>query len=587
MTIILGLNVSHDATAVIMDIEGNVLAGIAEERITRKKYHETFPYRAIMSCLRVADLAPEDITHVAYNWNCLGSSTYREEIFNPENTNIDWANKIPLSIARKTVLEKFFSKIRNSPEIEDIEFVKKALNYLGISTNHVRSFEHQSCHAASAFFSSPFDDALVVSLDGYGDGKAGGVYIGKSRSLECIETIDPEVSVGSFYANITGALGFKRNRHEGKITGLAAYGDAQKCQESLAQFLDLDSKDFNFIRPYKVKPSLFSKLWSNLIYFMSGKYSNFYFDGIKSCIAKGGFNRKDVSAASQLILEKTATKYIEHRCKESGLRKVALAGGVFANVKLNQCILELDCVDELFVHPNMGDGGGAFGAAVLNLIELNKRYHHKPIKDVFWGPEFSDEEIELSLKASGLNYTRPKNIEKETAELLAEGKVVGRFNGRMEYGPRALCNRSILVQPTNRDLNDSLNKRLNRTEFMPFAPVVLESHANEIFEGFKESRLPCKFMTITTKVKEEWINRIAAVVHIDDTARPQWVSHEYNPSCAKILNYYYEKTGLPVLVNTSFNKHEEPIVCDPKEAIHAFQTNAIDALSIGSFLIEH
>ena len=156
----------------------------------------------------------------------------------------------------------------------------------------------------------------------------------------------------------------------------------------------------------------------------------------------------------------------------------------------------------------------------------------------------------------------------------------------MEYGPRALCNRSILVQPTNRDLNDSLNKRLNRTEFMPFAPVVLESHASKIFEGFEDSKLPCKFMTITTKVKEEWVKRISAVVHIDNTARPQWVSDEYNPSCAKILNYYYEKTGLPVLVNTSFNKHEEPIVSDPEEAIHAFQTNAIDALSIGSFLIQ-
>ena len=186
---------------------------------------------------------------MAYNWNYLGSGTYREEIFNPENTNIDWANKIPSSVARKTVLEKFFSKFQSSPEIEDVELVKKALNYLGIFTEHVRSFEHQLCHAASAYFSSPFNDALVVSLDGYGDGKAGGVYIGKGQSLDCIETINPEVSVGSFYANITGALGFKRNRHEGKITGLAAYGDAQRCQKSLSQFLTWIQKIISLFVP--------------------------------------------------------------------------------------------------------------------------------------------------------------------------------------------------------------------------------------------------------------------------------------------------------------------------------------------------
>ena len=293
-----------------------------------------------------------------------------------------------------------------------------------------------------------------------------------------------------------------------------------------------------------------------------------------------------LAGTAQKIIEEVATSLIEARMKTNQMTFLAAAGGVFANVSLNQKISSLPSVENFFVHPNMGDGGGAFGAAMLSLRQSVTTKVTKKIDDVYWGPSYSDGVISEEIEQMGLNPCRLMNIEEKIAELLIDGLVVGRFNGRMEYGPRALCNRSILVSATDADINDTLNARLRRTEFMPFAPVVLLEHGPELFVDFAKSINMTQFMTITLEVKERWRSKIPAVVHVDGTARPLWVSRESNPSAYAVLVNYYEKTGIPALINTSFNKHEEPIVCTPREAISSWQEGCVDALAMGPFLLK-
>lgn len=238
----------------------------------------------------------------------------------------------------------------------------------------------------------------------------------------------------------------------------------------------------------------------------------------------------------------------------------------------------------------MGDGGQAVGSAYALWAELllDKGQKPKPVfhDSVYLGPGFSNDEIESALKAGKLKHRYVKNIEQEVAELVKKKKVVGRFNGRMEYGPRALGNRSILADPTDKTINDWLNKKLKRTEFMPFAPSMLREHAEEYFNSFATGEIAAKFMTVTFDCTKTCAKNAAAVTHIDNTARPQTVTKEQNPSYYKILKIYKELTGLPIFVNTSFNEHEQPIVCTPKDAIDSFRQGNIDVLAIGNYLVQ-
>jgi carbamoyltransferase len=587
---ILGVSISHDATAVLLNGDGTVLAGIGEERLTRQKYHETFPFQAIRWLLQYTGIEGDDITEVAYNWrNIGGSRPYRVNIFTPGSNSVDWANDIAMSVSSRVTIDWLLNRFRLYrrifPDVSDAQYVRHALKECGITTEAVTAFDHQLCHASSTFFSSDLETSLVVSIDGYGDDKSGGIYIGKNNSIRRVEDIPDDVSAGAFYANVTGALGFKRNRHEGKITGLAASGESSRCEDILRNYFDLGD-DLRFSRLLNVERNKAIEIRNMLRFFFSGKYelTDDYFRLMKDSINSGGFDQSDVAAAAQTILEDVVSRLIDDRMNRYQCRHLAVAGGVFANVKLNQTISELDSVRKFFVHPNMGDGGGAYGASMLALAR-NRAKPFPPLTDVYWGPEYTDEQIKSSLDELGVQAEWMEDIEKEIALLLAERMIVGRFNGRMEYGPRALCNRSILVEPGHASINIELNNRLGRTEFMPFAPVVLLEYGPELFYRFEETINSSKYMTITLKVREHWVEKIGAVVHLDNTARPQWVSENYNPSAYRVLNAFYDITGVPALINTSFNKHEEPIVCTPKDAISAWKNNSIDVLAIGNYLV--
>jgi carbamoyltransferase len=299
---------------------------------------------------------------------------------------------------------------------------------------------------------------------------------------------------------------------------------------------------------------------------------------------------KDLAAAAQRILEDVAVEYVGHFLRASPSRNVLLAGGVFANVRVNQKIAELPGVEYVYVHQNMGDGGIGTGAALHHFHAVWGRPYegHQP-RHVYFGAAFTDSEIAAALAARGVPYERMADVPGRIAELVDGGHVVARFAGGMEYGPRALGNRSILAHTKDRSINDWLNKRLRRTEFMPFAPSVLGPHAGEIFEGYGSgvASYTDNFMTITYTVREEWRDRLQAATHVDGTARPQVVWPDANPDYYRIVEEYHRRSGIPALINTSFNMHEEPIVASPDDAIRAFQQGGLDYLAIGSFLCRY
>jgi carbamoyltransferase len=432
----------------------------------------------------------------------------------------------------------------------------------------LRFIDHHFAHACSAYFTSGLDEATVITLDGAGDNTSSRVYWVKDGQFRQVNNVDSFNSLGNYYAYITHICGFKAQKHEGKIAGLAAYGEP-----------------------------IYADLLKQFISYEGGKTVNkgqvFYWAAVKA-IEKAlpkAYTREDLASSIQRVLEEVGCAYIQHWVGKTGCGDLALAGGVFANVKFNQAIYELDNVRSLFIHPGMGDEGLAVGAALALSASLEPtagaRTAPTRLTDVYWGCRYGEREIASAIEKSGLKAERVPDIERKVAELLAQGAVVARFKGRMEYGPRALGNRSILYQPTDPSVNDWLNKRLKRTEFMPFAPVTLAEFAEQCYENLSGARYPANFMTVTFNCTGWMKERCPAVVHVDGTARPQIVEQQTNPSYYRILDEYCKITGLPSLINTSFNMHEEPIVCSPEDAIRGFEDGHLDYLAIGNYLLKH
>jgi carbamoyltransferase len=382
---------------------------------------------------------------------------------------------------------------------------------------------------------------------------------GAFRDLTQADSYD---SVGNYYSYVTHLCGFKGHKHEGKITGLAAYG----------------------------KPS-YLDLLKRYVAFGDGQIRNIGRCFDLSAIEKlegeltGEFSHEDLSASVQVLLEESISEFCRHWVAVSGCRDVALAGGVFANVKLNQRIHELGNVDSVFIHPGMGDEGLAVGAA---LYEHSRRVGYQPlpvIQDVYLGGDIATAEAEAAIQEAGLRIIAfDGQVESETAKLLAAGKVIARCAGRMEYGPRALGNRTIMYQPTDPSVNQWLNDKLCRTEFMPFAPVTLWEERDRCYKNVPGAEETARFMTITFDCHDEMIGTCPAVCHVDKTARPQLIRREDNPSYYRIVEEYRKITGLPSIINTSFNMHEEPIVNTANEGVSAFLQSGLDALILGDFL---
>ena len=582
----------HDAGACVL-VDGEVAAAVDEERLSRAKRDGNFPFRSCKLALELAGVEPGQVTTVAFvdrrsPWQTVQVCRYALDAFfrtgvQPWRYLAFWAQQ-----ARQ---------FRRVPPPE-------------VTTTDRVFLEHHRCHAASAYFPSPWQRATVVTLDGMGDFSIGGsVSRGLDGRLEHRRRTNGYFSPGHFYMIVTEYLGFTPGRHEGKITGLAAHGDPATAYASMEKIIQyrtgkLDfvagpvaEEFFNVIRsgPGTRTRQWYSqdqwdqsrKEWSERGYQPDEDVGLHYFRE-----AWRGFTKEDIAAAAQKRFEDVIAEFVTDAVELVGESKLALAGGCFANVRLNQRLAELPRVDGIYIHPNMSDGGLSAGAALLAYHERRARdrraYVHRSWNSVRLGPAFTDEQVAEAVRGAGLDSKSlsPEEIVEAGAQALAAGKVVAWFQGRMEYGPRALGNRSLLAAAVDPTMPDRLNGRLGRTEFMPFAPIILEEAAEQWFPAWRADHIASRFMTITYDVDPDLALKVPAVVHVDGTARPQVLRERDQPLLHALLVRYRELTGLPLVINTSFNMHEEPIVCSAEDAVQAFRRGAADVLVMGSCWVE-
>jgi carbamoyltransferase len=597
---ILGISVSHCSAAALIDKEGNILGVASEERFTRIKDESGFPKEAIKYLIK--DIDPKEITHVAF-----GASFWQEPsaYYSFKKRVID--NKLRDKFERNIFytficfleyLGLVFKRIK--PE----DYFRQALKELGLGEVEISFIDHHYAHALGSYYASKIDDPLMVTVDGIGDNKSATVNVVKDDKVKVIHKSIFDGSPGSFYSLMTALCGFKPNRHEGKVTGLAAIGEAKKLPE-MEDMLVVDRKgdDLFFSCPLHRKIRKLLILYTPVFiyeyikwYIRRGTYEEFI-SMMEQTISRYLFRDiikkkaeiKDIAAAAQDVLEKRVGEFIEYYVKKEGKKNLALSGGVFANVKLNQRLFNIDGVEGIYVHPGMGDEGTSLGAAYGVLAEVNPQVKRQVLKTVYLGPDFSSEEIKTALDKEGIKYRQVKDskeLAQTTAKYISEGKIIGLFKGRMEYGPRALGARSVLADPRKKEMHDILNNRMKRTEFMPFAPVIAYKQAHDVIEGkIKGSEHTAEFMTITYDVKEKWHDKIPAVVHVDGTARPQLIKRENNPLYYDIVVEFGNITGVPVIINTSFNIHEEPIVCTPEDAIRSYKQGCVDIMVMEDILV--
>jgi carbamoyltransferase len=385
--------------------------------------------------------------------------------------------------------------------------------------------------------------------------------------------------LGTFWGSITKVCGFKSGtRHGGKVTGLAASGNPDKLIDKFRHVIRCDGMRIKAKSEFFFDPKTLIPDWGSYEPELMKKYI-------------GEATREDVAAAAQKRLEEVVVEMVKNALKVIKCDKIVLAGGVFANVLLNQKILAIDGIDDIFIFPAMSDGGLTLGSAFYQLAEVknknNDKFLPKAIGNVYFGPNYTNAEIETALAELNLKYTKMTNPAKELAKLIYDNKIIALFTGRMEYGPRALGNRSIIYAPIDPTANDWLNKRLNRSEFMPFAPVTMIENIKENYIGIVDNPLAAKYMTITYHCTDKMNKDAPACVHIDGTARPQVITRGDNPYYYDIIDEYYKLSGIPTLINTSFNMHEEPIVASPKDAIRAFLDAGLDYLVMEDYLVSY
>ncbi len=599
---VLGISpLDKDATASIAD-DGQVLYAAGEERFSRSKQHAGFPYEAIACGLDLTGTRPEDIDEVSYpflSWDretaritdCLQADTellhdldsaeFRRLLkaadrYQPRRPGSVHGLDHPEQLVEKSALKQLAYQLlalnTTASRTASQYLLRKWANAARAAHQHwqqdletglatlglagkLKRYDHHTSHAANAYLTSGFERALIVTIDGYGTGLAGSISLGEGGKRTRLARLPYPHSLGTFYEMVTSALRFNPSRHAGKIVGLAAYGDPDRLSEALLACFDRRPGEF------------FLKQADNV--FLARHLASRY-------------PMIDVAAAYQNVLEVIVQEWIAHWLKETGTEHVVLSGGVTANVKMNQRIFEIPGVRQIYVYPNMGDGGCGTGLALLRTTPSGEV---GSLDSVYLGPEYSDAAIRAELEAAGLDYRQPDNLAREVAQLINDGKVVARFSGRMEYGPRALGNRSIMYHAKEPEINQWLNQRLGRTEFMPFAPVTLYEERDRCYHNLHGAEHAAEFMTVTFDCTPFMKQHCPAAVHVDGTARPQLIRREINEGYYDILAEFHKLTGVPSLINTSFNMHEEPIVCSPGDAIRGYTLGSLDALAIGSFLV--
>ena len=585
--LLMGINLSHDSSVALSDHFGNVLFALQEERITREKNICVFPYFSILEITKQVD--PKKITEVVVG-GIIFTERYIYWLFRNQHYpsfNYLHLNQYPPHF--ETSFQEFLIKNKfNSARSMLDSLLTKNLKKFGINAKIIYRNHHDS-HVATALIGSNLSQGLAISLDGHGDRESGRIKKFNFNSNLCVETLAeiPQThSLGDLYSAVTRRYNFKTAQHEGKITGLAAYGESGPALEFLLRYVEVK----NGQPVIKINRSKILKYASKILKYRTGKL-NWYssFDELVDYASQISTNYADLAFAIQKLLEDIVVDLVSYWSKISEHSNVALSGGVFANVKVNQKIAELKNINKVFVFPNMGDSGLAIGAIWDLLIERNIiSINESKFSSMYLDSIKIDDSVAIEIaKSNNLSITNISNSWTDfVSEKLAAKKIIGIIQGKMEFGPRALLNRSIIADPSIPNINSFLNKKLRRTEFMPFAPACVFEDLRNIFELENHgSLIPFEFMTMTAKVKESVKHLIPAVVHIDGTARPQSVQIQQNPRMHETITKFKSRTGIPAIINTSFNAHEEPIVRGLEDGINSIVDNTLDYLVTENFVI--
>ena len=552
--IILSIHDGHNASAAILK-DGVVISCVSEERINRKKFYWGWPHQSIDFVVQEAGISGKDIDVMTISH--LSAVRYAIRKWSLLSSYKIWKPK--------AFIGHFLNMFDSFKKDLKVRKFKKSF----CPQAKIFFCDHHLAHAASAYYFSGKSEALVVTCDALGDTLSHTAYSVKYGKWKRLVRGDSPESLGTFYGAITEGLGFKPNQHEGKIVGLAAYANPGVLIDRMRKTLVWNTNGGMHFRraPYK-------KMMQE----------------IKALVIEG-FSKEEISSAAQALLEELMVSHVQVLLEKNPHTSLCLAGGVFANVKLNQRLVEKNKIEHIFIQPAMGDEGLVLGSAlwyINNTSEVKSaRTEQNPLEHVYFGTHTDNKTIVKILENKGRKYSTPENPAEVVAGLVAEGSIVGIFDGKMEFGPRALGARTIVADPRNKDVNDILNKRLKRSEFMPFAPSVIAEKADDIFNNVEPARHTAEFMTITFSAKAEWIDKVPAIVHIDGTARPQFVRKDRNANYFNLINEFYKKTGIPLLMNTSFNMHEEPIVSSPEDALRSLDVGAVDYILFNhSILVE-
>ena len=563
---ILGISCYYHNSAACIIKDGEVVAAVEEERFTRKKFDDGFPSEAIDYCMNEAGITTKDLECVAF---------YDKTILKFERLLDNYITLSPLGLKSfLNVIPKWLHK-----RIWVKEEIKKHLKYNG----EIIFPEHHISHAAYAFFTSPFNQSAILSVDGVGEWTTTAFGTGKNTSINLTNDIRWPHSLGLFYSAFTYFLGFRVNEGEYKLMGLASYGKPKYYDLIMNNLIDvkedgsihLNMKYFAYTHANKMVNSKFEDLFDCKVRKEDSEIQQIHFD---------------IGASAQLVLEEILLKMVNHVYKETKLDNLCLCGGVALNGVANGKILKEGPFKKIHIPPSPGDAGSAIGCAMYAYYSIFQKERNISLdkdsmirNNVYIGPEYNNEKIEEFLKLHNIPYEKLEHdhLLKKTVELISKQKVVGWYQGRMEWGPRALGNRSILGDPRSEKMKDILNEKIkHREKFRPFAPSILEEYTSEYFD----IDISSPYMLLVAKVKKPEI--IPAITHIDGTGRLQTVSKKSNPLYYDLINEFFNQTGVPVLINTSMNVRGEPIVNTPEHAFSMLLKTDMDALVMGNYLIQ-
>lgn len=555
--ITLGISYQMHDSAVALARDGQILCALAEERVSRIKHDAGFPVHAIRACLNYAGLKVDQLDYIVYGWPGAG------RLFRHDLKNF-------VEGSRPFSREGFVNSCRHFLSMwHQRSGATRFSAHFGAVRARTLFMDHHLAHAISAYAYSGFEEATVIVLDGRGAFEATSIWHGRDGLLTPVEIIPWPNSIGLFYAEFTHYLGFAKYSDEWKVMGLAPYGGPGV---NLREFIDADDG------PYKVN--------TRRLLGRSGEDVS----GIESILGprrapESEITERDrnIAWAVQDASEVALLSVARYAIGKTGCRDVCLAGGVALNSKANGKLNVSGVVQRLFVQPAAADDGIALGAALYPHLEVDGRLPVAPMRHAYLGLEFSDTDIESALRTYKIRYTRAGDPGRTAAQLLADGKILGWYQGRMEFGPRALGSRSILADPRDPEMKDKVNNAVKfREPWRPFAPSMLAPAAAEYLEHGADA----PFMIVTYQVKPEKQSVIPAVTHADGSARPQTVYPDVNPLYHRMIQQFGEITGVPVVMNTSFNLRGEAIVNSPTDALRTFFSSGLDALVLGNFLIE-